>query len=389
MEMKTRIGATGGIVRVSDSLFPGDAALGKDTSAVGDNSELSSEETLALTALLVTSLQHELAAPDQSTGSQRVEAKAAVTFVAWPMPAALTVAFQATAQVSMHASRTSEAEQGAASDAPNNLSSDVRSSTRQRAAATAQDAAMLRFVAPASASLPPSIELRPLEAAPPTAKRDGVGDGHAGHGNSSSDEEQAKRSLQFASVDTAAGAADRLVPGLYQPPLFNRRLETNGVDDALLLAREAARREAMMRKPEVTSAVQPVQPATRIVEITTVVAEIGRADVALEFDAPAVARRRQEEWNAEWRDAAACCVIILATAMAAAAGSARSPATRYRRQAGSPVNYVDLSSSDPRSIGVVERAKCWVAADVPGDTVCGSRRPVRSLNMNPPRVATI
>ena len=66
----------------------------------------------------------------------------------------------------------------------------------------------------------------------------GVGSGHGGAGGESPQEEGASTGLlaELADLTERDGADCWPEPvGLYQPPLMNRRLETNGVDDALIL----------------------------------------------------------------------------------------------------------------------------------------------------------
>ena len=374
-----RIGANSGIGKVGASHLPDGAGLGDADGIVETTALLSGEETVALDAMLVASTQNELASVDRSANPTRVESKATVPSAAWSIPESMHVSLapQATIPRPIHDGHALQAEQGANESVPPNQATYAGPSSWEISVEAAQSAASLKFITAAAAASQLVLETPRAEAAVASTGRASVGDGHAGQRNSSSDEEQSKRCMQPASMEGAVATTEKLVPGWYQPPLFNRRLETNGVDDALLLATDAARREALSRRHDKAPIVPPIQPVVHVVAGAPVVAEAEIATARSNPDKQAGPAHPSDAFFASELD-----VTENIEASVAIVAIAAAPTNQFVKRYKIRHRLIDDSAnpplSDPRGINAAERADCWVPANVPGGLIQGLRRPVRS-----------
>jgi hypothetical protein len=145
-------------------------------------------------------------------------------------------------------------------------------------------------------------------------------------------------------ADAGAGSDDILVT-YYRPPLHNRRLETNGVDDALLLLVASVQDDL----PRLRSPGDGVLPVIEPIEIDAFQKTPGHEEPLAEAQATDTLN-----WYPDRAVTWACTVAARAVVSAGRAGAGRRSLRRHFRI---------HQSSDPRSQGVVERAAFWVRAD--------------------------
>jgi hypothetical protein len=145
-------------------------------------------------------------------------------------------------------------------------------------------------------------------------------------------------------ADAGTGSDDILVT-YYRPPLHNRRLETNGVDDALLLLVASVQDDL----PRLRSPGDGVLPVIEPIEIDAFQKTPGHEEPLAEEQATDTLN-----WYPDRAVTWPCMVAARAVVSAARAGAGR---RSLRRQ------LCIHQSSDPRSQGVVERAAFWVRAD--------------------------
>ena len=372
-----RIVVNNGIGKLGVNQMQESAAGSGDVDGTTDTGALlSGEETIAINAMLVASIQNVLASADRPAAPTRVEAKATVPSAAWPVPDSMPVllASQTTIRAPVTDGNTRQVEQGTNGIAAHGPPAGVMPSGWQPAVEAAQSAAMLKFVTAAVAASQPVLETRQAEAVVASTSGASVGDGHAGQRNSSSDEEQSKRSVQLVSMEGTAATRDKLLPGWYQPPLFNRRLETNGVDDALLLATDAARREAMSRRHDKIVVVPAAQPVVHVVSIAPVVAEINKATVRSNFSKLPGAAQEPEPLSTGKLETAE----NPEENAAIAAAPLKPLVNRYKMRHRQVDDSASLPLSDQRGVNAAERADCWVPANVPSSPIRGLRCSVRS-----------
>lgn len=353
--MKIRIGAISG---VGSSQLP-DVFGASDTNAPSSETPLlSAEETIVLDVLITAAAAAELT--PTATGPQRAQAKVAAT-PTWELPPEITT-IQGVPQMSIRKVVTVQAEQGLAASGIDGLIATENQFADMRRAAADKIVDAASFAAAVVVAVPVQLEIgmsRPAADTPPP-RMDVVGGGHAGRGNSQSDDEQGAPAAQFAWTESGAATPNKILLAVYQPPLFNRRLETNGVDDALLLALDAARQDAMQVGHVVVPPVPPVQAVVEITVIVPIVPE-GRQAPASPLASPDTSTPQPPDtWPhiARWRHMIAA-RPRLALAATVTTGTAENP-DRFR--CGQP-RYPDLPMSDPRSSGAAERAACWVMAD--------------------------
>lgn len=351
--MKIRIGAISGVI---SSRTP-DAFGASDTSAPSSETPLlSADETIVLDVLITAAAVAALASPATTTGQQRVQTKVAA-MPAWDLLSDVT-SVGGIPKMTTHNAITVQAEQGVRTPgidgtvAAENKIADIRHAATDKIF----NAASIGVTVTVAAPVQPEIATpRPTASSLPP-RMDVAGGGHAGHGNSQPDEEQSTPSAQFAWANAAAAGPDKVLLGLYQPPLFNRRLETNGVDDALLLALDAARREAM------TVGHVVVPPVRAVMEITTmapVVLESRQAPEPPQARPDTDARVPSGIWPRvpRWRNA----ITTRANLALAATVPKRAPASPGRmRCAQSQFPYPLMS--DSRGSDAAERVACWVIA---------------------------
>lgn len=372
-----RIVANSGVGKLGVSqVQDGASGFGELDGSTETGALLSGDETVALDAILVASIQDARTSADRPIASTRVEAKATVPSTAWAIadstPALL--ASQATSRTPMNDVNAVQAEQGTSGTAPHGPIGGVTPSGWQPAVEAAQSTAMLKFVAAAVAASHPMAEARQAESLVASASGASVGDGHAGQRNSSSDEEQSKRSVQLTVTEATAATPEKLIPGWYLPPLFNRRLETNGVDDALLLATDAARREAMFRKHGKIVVVPPIQPVVHVVTNAPVVAESKKATMRSDFRTLPGGALAPEPLSTGDLETAETPVENAAITVA----PPKRPVNRYKMRHRQVDDFVSRPLSDQRGFTAAERADCWVQANVPGGLIQRSRCSVRS-----------
>ena len=182
----------------------------------------------------------------------------------------------------------------------------------------------------------------------------GVGGGHGGASGGSPQEEGASTGLLADLTDSMdRDGADRwpAPDGLYQPPLMNRRLETNGVDDALILlvAAMMALRARSLPGHEVPAPMPARLPTSSLCPKEP---EAAPSDPAL----PVITRRRDAHIaNRTWRQAAQCARWPHPVGTAASC-FARAQARRIHQ-------LLHLSDLGPRPR--VECAVFWVPAERP------------------------
>jgi len=174
-----------------------------------------------------------------------------------------------------------------------------------------------------------------------------------GNQSDSSQGEQSSNKKPSDSSSAVTGEAALPILTSYQPPLFNRRLEKNGVDDGLILL------VGSLREKDAGRVVQPVRP-----EPVTPVPIVAEREESPEERATQATFLEQENVRPSnvW------------------AGSAIWPHFQFHSQA--PLYTLDdtisqppaaqrrrtqtLIMSDPRSTAVAERAAFWVRADMDG-----------------------
>lgn len=136
----------------------------------------------------------------------------------------------------------------------------------------------------------------------------------------------------------------------YVPPLFNRRLDTNGVDDALILLQasfESARHLTVRGR----------RFAPPVLEALPVEGDGEHDGAEFVSASPQPAMRSRTAWPAA-RFARALSATPIAPARIFRAARPRAPhASTY------PFSHRNPFMSDPRSAGAVERAAFWVRAD--------------------------
>ena len=187
-----------------------------------------------------------------------------------------------------------------------------------------------------------------------------VGDGHAGRDGSQSDGEPSGSPRQYPWSEPAAEPQKILVTN-YQPPLFNRRLETNGVDDGLLLAMEFARQKTPAVGHPV---VPPVQPGAPIVAMTPVVPDSFGLEIPARRHPDTDTPSARYPWPhiARWRALRSACLQRFPVPKPGRAVERRHRSCRNRQQMHS-MSHASFMMSDPRSNGAAERVACWVSAD--------------------------
>lgn len=343
------------------SLAKNQALEAIDASGAGvpaeQNSSLGVDEMIVLDQLTAVAATHALDTTGTAADVQRVQAKQGIAALG---PNDTTVGTADAASANRHA---------------------VATSTPKNAFAHAMPLAI-----PVVAAPPPDITaLLPAVAymvEPDAHPMDSIAGGHAGNSGSSSDQENSQASRQSAWLE-AAGMAEPVTLAAYQAPLFNRRLETNGVDDALLLVSAAARREV-----EGTGhvAVSPVEPVSPVAVVSPVVPERTRMAVSLRADADATARQARFAWKYSGRRRSSS-VTVYPPHVSTPAMSRSIPAKRHRypkpwRQT-SPRQHPDVLKSEPHTNSAAERDACWVVADgQPRGAMHGLRRPTRLLGPN-------
>ncbi|MES2832130.1 MAG: hypothetical protein V4695_09070 [Pseudomonadota bacterium] len=193
-----------------------------------------------------------------------------------------------------------------------------------------------------------------------SADTDALSSRQSGKQTSSQDEPSSGKNT----VDSATAAAadgDFSVLKSYQAPLFNRRLETNGVDDALILL------IASLKDNNVGRAVEPVllQPVTPVPLVAP--REESPEERAAEAVLPELFQERRRWLRTPQLRRSYFYFDSDAFERALRSPLQQRPAMQRRR----PQNPI---MSDPRSTGVAERAAFWVRADV---GLVGSRSSVR------------
>ena len=359
--MKIRISAIGGTGAINTHQLPDDldASDAVDPSDVGPL--LTAPEAVVLDKLIAGSAINEVSSADSATAPQGIQAKSTAVPI-WMLTPDIAAFERLPAMVNQLAGAV-EAEQGVA---PTRMDAALaqNDAVAELIRATGENLlAQIPFTTVVTAPLLPEMDRSPPVLDAPAPQLGVVGGERGGNGGSQSGEEQSRASTQLAWTESSAGLPENVVLGLYQPPLFNRRLETNGVDDGLLLALEAARRDAMSIGHVVVPAVPPVQRVVEIVVMAPVVAENHDVTVLPHTNADTSAPQTLERWPhiARWRTAiAARAHLALVTSVASGASSNRDrPRRRCRQYRYAP----DPLLSDPRRIGAVERAACWAVAD--------------------------
>ena len=197
---------------------------------------------------------------------------------------------------------------------------------------------------------PPIAAGTPAE--PAAARPDEVTDGHAGHHADSQDEQSPDAMPKTAASEPGAAAAQSLL-WFYHPPLFNRRLESNGVDDALMLFIASIKGT----QPGYCPAPIALRPVTATAPVMAY-----RDHVAVPAELPDLPDHPAQEKPIAWPRVAIWqsrfpLVNFPAVSRTLRAPLQQRPVARARR-------HRNPFMSDPRSTGVVERAAFWVRADM-------------------------
>jgi len=166
-----------------------------------------------------------------------------------------------------------------------------------------------------------------------------------------SQDENSSGKSSVNSITGGEGDGDLSILSSYRPPLFNRRLETNGVDDALILL------IASLRETGSGRAVEPIflQPVTAV----SIVAP--RDESPEERAADAVLPEQLEEKRRWLRTPQLQRPYFQFDSDAFERAMRDTLQQRPSMQRRRPHNPV---MSDPRSTGVAERAAFWVGADM-------------------------
>ncbi len=374
--MKIRIGAIGGLSGIGRSHALDELDASDALAPPAEEPALSPDEAFVLDELTTVSAIHALDPPATSTGAQRVEAKTAIVPVS--MLAYGVGPFERMSGMASSTTVGIQAKQGVPDAGPEETIAKTTGFGPIRRHGAGTPAAIRKIVDVAPPATPPLDIglLRPtFEPAAPATEI--VGSGHPGNTGSQSDEEQSQAPDQIAWAEEAT-VPDKVLLTSYQAPLFNRRLETNGVDDALLLASTAALREALTPGHV---GVPPVQAVVPVVAMAPIVPEKPDASASLETtvdtDMPQV--RRTWPHVAQWRRLTAASMKLLPEpAVAASAATRRNrnchpwPQPRARHR-------TSFMMSGPRSTGVAECAPCWVRAGrlAPGTTQLSCNKPAR------------